>query len=72
MQTCRRKIAVHGTPITPARKLRELALAVAPVRGTGEVAVTGPDGIRLAVNGRRKDCPRKLVSLLRRAEASRP
>ena len=44
---------------------------VTPVRRTGEVDVITPDGVRLRLNGRRKDTPRTLITLLRRRDPNR-
>lgn len=40
-------------------------------RSTGEIAFRRPDGRLLLVNGRKKDAPTVLVSLLRQVEKAR-
>lgn len=52
------------------RRWRELGGEVKPVRKTGELDFLHPNVGRTRVNGRRKDCPMKLLTLLRRLEKS--
>ena len=48
------------------RLAHELGCDVSPIRATGEVRVSHPAVIRpVRINGRRKDTPRKLLSMLR-------
>ncbi len=48
---------------------RRLGLPVAVRRRHGEVMVTLPTGVRLTVNGRRRDAPRVLSVCLRKRAA---
>ena len=52
------------------RRAHELGCKVSHIRATGEVRVSHPAVTKpVRVNGRRKDTPRKLLSMLRRLAA---
>ena len=51
------------------RRLRELGASIVRVKGTGEIRISHPVSSKVVtINGRRKDAPRSLTVLLKRAE----